>query len=168
MAESHAGTQIVTGYVPGLIGRLTELHATYYHGEWGFGSFFEAKVAGELAEFVGRYDAGRDCIWSAVHGGRIEASITIDGIHAHVEGAHLRWFIASDAVRGTGVGGELVRRAMGFCRERGYPRVYLWTFRGLEAARCLYERAGFARVGSRTGRRWGTQVEEQRYEARLT
>jgi hypothetical protein len=37
----------IAGYVPGGIGRVTELHATYYHQEWGFGLFFEAKVATE-------------------------------------------------------------------------------------------------------------------------
>ena len=38
------------GYVPGAIGRITELHATYYHEHWGFGRYFESKVATELSE----------------------------------------------------------------------------------------------------------------------
>ena len=46
----------IKGYVPGTIGRIAELHALYYSREWGFGKFFEAKVATELSEFVSRLD----------------------------------------------------------------------------------------------------------------
>jgi hypothetical protein len=91
--------QIIRGYAPGAIGRVAELHAAYYHRKWGFGLFFEARVAVELAEFLARYDEGRDGFWTAQVDGSIEGSIAIDGLHAGVEGAHLRWFIVSDALR---------------------------------------------------------------------
>ena len=65
------------GYCPGAIGRVVELHAAYYHAHWGFGAVFEAKVASELAEFFGRYDARRDGFWTASVSGRVEGSITI-------------------------------------------------------------------------------------------
>jgi hypothetical protein len=52
--------EIHKGYVPGAIGRVVELHGTYYHAHWEFGGFFEAKVAGGLAEFMNRYDDQRD------------------------------------------------------------------------------------------------------------
>jgi hypothetical protein len=58
--------------MPGAIGRVVELHGAYYHAHWGFGAFFEAKVAGELAEFIGRYDEKRDGFWTATAGGRVE------------------------------------------------------------------------------------------------
>ena len=48
--------EIVRGHIPGAIGRVAELHGTYYHREWGFGLSFEAKVATELAQFFGRCD----------------------------------------------------------------------------------------------------------------
>ena len=47
---------LLTGYIPGSIGRIVELHATYYHPNWGFGLFFEAKVAKDLSEFLSRFD----------------------------------------------------------------------------------------------------------------
>jgi GNAT superfamily N-acetyltransferase len=159
--------RILTGYVPGVVGRVTELHATYYHRHWGFGAFFEAKVAAEMAEFIRRYDDSRDRIWCALVDGRIEAALTIDGSDAALAGAHLRWFIASDAVRGSGVGARLLGDAMRFCREARHARVYLWTFRGLEPARHLYEKAGFVLAETRAGTQWGTRVDEQRYEASL-
>ena len=138
-----ADVEIVKGYIPGSIGRMAELHGIYYHQHWEFGLFFEAKVAAELAEILRRYDERRDGFWSATLEGRVEGSITIDGLHAEGEGAHLRWFIVSDALRGRGIGNRLINVALDFCRQRGYQRIHLWTFEGLDAARHLYEKSGF-------------------------
>jgi hypothetical protein len=84
--ESTAETLIETGYRPGAIGRISELHGTYYHREWGFGLYFEAKVATELSAFLKRFDEKRDGIWIATQNGHIEGAIVIDGIHGEVEG----------------------------------------------------------------------------------
>ena len=155
------------GYRPGAIGRVVELHGAYYAENWGFGPYFEAKVARELAEFMDRYDERRDGFWTAVSNGRVAGAVAIDGSLAHTQGAHLRWFIVSGACRGTGLGGALLNRALNFCRDCGYGRVYLWTFAGLEAAAHLYRKAGFTLVTSQRGRQWGTEVVEQRHELTL-
>jgi len=154
------------GYLPGAIGRVTTLHGRYYHRRAGFGLHFESKVARELAGFCERYEDERDGLWLAVVDGEIHGSIAIDGSHRERDGAHLRWFVTSDAVRGTGVGTALLASAMAFCRSRQYDRVYLWTFEGLDAARHLYERFGFRLVHQQRGTQWGTQVDEQRFEWR--
>ena len=159
--------EIVGGYMPGSIGRVAELYGTYYQQHWGFSLFFEAKVATELAEFLGRYDQQRDGFWIAVLRGRIEGSIAVDGLHAGDGSAHLRWFILSDALRGKGVGHRLIDTAIAFCRGKGYRRVDLWTFEGLDAARHLYEKSGFRLVEQNDGSRWGTAVSEQRFELQL-
>lgn len=165
--ELGEACRIETGYIPGLVGRVAEMHAGYYAREWGFTGFFETRVASEMSEFINRYDAERDCSWSALIDDSIEASITIDGIDADGKGAHLRWFIASDRIRGSGIGTRLFELAMDFCRQKNYRRVYLHSFKGLEAARHLYQSAGFKLVESKTGDQWGTRVEEQCYEALL-
>ena len=159
--------EILRGYVPGSIGRVAELHGTYYHDHWGFGLFFEAKVASELSAFLGRYDERRDGFWTALLGGRIEGSIAIDGVHAESEGAHLRWFIVSDALRGRAIGHRLINAAIDFCRTKGYKRIYLWSFEGLDAARHLYEKVGFRLVEQHRGSQWGIEVNEQRFELQL-
>jgi GNAT superfamily N-acetyltransferase len=159
--------RIFRGYIPGVIGRVTEMHAAYYHREWGFGLFFEARVAAGLAEFLGRYDEARDGVWTAQVNGRIEGAIALDGLHAAAEGAHLRWFIVSDALRGQGAGGRLIEAALDFCRACGYRRAYLHTFEGLHAARHLYERCGFRLVEQCSGTQWGREVNEQRFELEL-
>lgn len=162
----QASIQIEKGYRPGIIGRISELHAVYYHSNWGFGLFFEAKVATELSEFLRRYDETRDGIWSVVMDERVEGGIVIDGVHAGEDGAHLRWFIVSDALRGKGYGKALIQAATAFCREKKYPRTHLWTFQGLDSARHLYERAGFELVRQQPGLQWGTEVIEQYFEWR--
>ncbi|GAG75690.1 unnamed protein product, partial [marine sediment metagenome] len=91
----------------------------------------------------------------------------IDGICAEKEGAHLRWFIISDVLRGRGIGNRLIKEALNFCRNKGYRRVYLWTFEGLNAAKHLYEKSGFELVEQNKGIQWGTEVNEQRFELRF-
>ena len=162
-----SNVEIVKGYIPGSIGRVAELHGTYYHEHWDFAVFFEAKVATELSEFLTRYDEKRDGFWTVSLKGRVEGSITIDGIHTEKEGAHLRWFIISDVLRGRGIGGRLIKEALNFCRSKGYKRVYLWTFEGLNAAKHLYEKNSFELVEQNKGIQWGTEVNEQRFEMSL-
>lgn len=154
---------ITEGYAPGCIGRIAQLHATYYAAASGFGVEFEAKVAREFAEFVLSFKPGRDGIWLA-QGQDIEGSVVIDGAHAEDEGAHLRWFITSDAVRGQGIGRQLLAQALAFADACKYRRVYLWTFAGLGAARHLYEAHGFRLVHEQPGAQWGKVVIEQRFE----
>lgn len=153
-------------YIPGSIGRIVELHARYYRELVGFGLPFESKVARELSEFCEQYDGERDGLWLALQDGNIEGSIAIDGSHAELDGAHLRWFIASDNMRGTGVGTALLTSAMEFCHLQHYESVYLWTFEGLGSARHLYEKFGFRLDLQQLGTQWGAEVNEQRFELR--
>jgi GNAT superfamily N-acetyltransferase len=162
-----AGFEIVEGYAPGSLGRVASLHGTYYGENWGFGVFFEAKVATELSAFLTSYESGRDGFWTVSRDGDIQASIAIDGTDSDGQGAHLRWFIVSGAMHGEGVGGQLLRTGLDFCKSQGYRNVYLWTFGGLDAARHLYERAGFVLTEERLGAQWGSEVLEQRFDCAL-
>jgi len=155
---------ILKGYTPGAIGRIAELHATYYHRHWGFGLFFETKVATELSEFLGRFDESRDGFWTISFNNRVEGSIAIDGIKAITDGAHLRWFIVSPEMQRRGFGSQLMEESLSFCKERNYSRVYLWTFEGLHAARHLYEKFGFKLIEQTEGTQWGKKVIEQKFE----
>ncbi|MBU1183592.1 MAG: GNAT family N-acetyltransferase [Proteobacteria bacterium] len=154
----------IGGYVPGAIGRIAEMHAEYYHRHWGFGLFFEAKVATELAEFLCRFEKERDGFWTVLRGERVEGAIAIDGREAATEGAHLRWFIVSPEMHGKGLGRRLMTEAVSFCDRQAHRRIFLWTFAGLDAARHLYETFGFRLVSQGEGEQWGSRVVEQRFE----
>jgi len=159
--------EATTGYVPGAIGRVVELHAQYYAEHWNFGPFFEAKVAAELSDFISSYNEAKDCIWLLSINGKIEGSITIDGSSENRNIAHLRWFIVSDRLKGRGAGNYLMKQALSFCEQKGYEAVYLWTFQGLDPAKHLYEKYGFRVVEERSGKQWGSIVSEQRFEAEI-
>ncbi len=163
-AEGHMR---VLGVHPGVVGAVTELHATYYHEHWDFDISFETQVARELAEFAGGFDPARDGFWAVRTGPALAGSIAIDGREAPSAGARLRWFIVAPPYQRTGIGKELIARAVGFCRERKYRKVFLWTFKGLDAARCLYERTGFRLSEEHALDQWGRRIVEQKFELNL-
>lgn len=153
----------LTGYAPGAIGRITELHGIYYHQHWGMGLYFEAKIATELAAFLNRLDPARDGIWLAHIEGQIAGAIVIDGVDAETEGARLRWFIIAPEFQGYGLGNHLLSTALDFCKQTGFRRVYLTTFAGLDAARHLYEKVGFRLCEEQEDNHWGRTVLEQKF-----
>lgn len=154
----------ITGYIPGAIGRITEMHARYYSEHAGFGLFFETKVAAEISEFLSRFNESRDGFWVAQAGDVVVGSVVVDGIKASTEGIHLRWFIVDPNYHGQGIGNVLLQAAVDFCKNTNFKRVYLWTFAGLDAARHLYEKFGFNLTQERAGETWGVTVKEQMFE----
>jgi DNA-binding MarR family transcriptional regulator/GNAT superfamily N-acetyltransferase len=162
-ARASAAIELARGYQPGLIARITQMHALYYAREAGFGQRFEALVANGLAEFTNRLENPRNAIWAAMRGGEIIGSVAIDGEDLAAGIAHLRWFIVGDTARGTGIGRSLISTALAFADEAGFAETHLWTFSGLSAARHLYEAFGFACVEERSGAQWGKEVMEQRF-----
>ncbi len=157
----------LTGYYPGVIGKITELHATYYHTHWGLDQSFETQVARELSEFISSFDPARDSIWVAHLGDDFAGSVAIDGSKRATDGARLRWFIVNPSCQRCGIGEILLSKSVSFCRERGFPRIFLWTFKGLDQARRLYERFGFRLTEEHEVDQWGQKIREQRFDLLL-
>lgn len=153
------------GYRPGALAGIVALHMAYYARHWRFGLPFETKVAGELAAFLQRMQAS-DLFLVAYDDGMPVASVVVDASDGG-EGAHLRWFIVGDTARGQGLGNRLLAQAVGHCDRQNCPSIWLTTFAGLEAARHLYERHGFALVQENEADQWHGGVREQRFERRL-
>ncbi|MEW6350575.1 MAG: GNAT family N-acetyltransferase [Thermodesulfobacteriota bacterium] len=160
-------TGLCLGYYPGVVGRIVALHGEYYHEHWGFDVTFETQVASELSEFVARFDPNRDGLWTVLPDRQFAGAIAIDGHKAETEGARLRWFIVAPHCHGKGLGSVLIDQALGFCRSRGFARVYLWTFRGLVSAARLYESRGFRLTEEHSVAQWGGLIAEQKFELDL-
>lgn len=162
-ADTGRKIEIVTGFLPGAIGRIAEMHGRYYAHDWNFPPVFEAKIADGLADFIPRLGRPGNQMWLAVEASQIKGSIAIDGEDLGEGKAHLRWVIVEDDLRGTGTGRKLVAEAMKFCDAQGFPEIHLWTFRGLNAARKLYESFGFELAEEWQGTQWGFDLPEQRF-----
>ena len=156
------------GYYPGMVGEITKAHAVYYFDNWGFDVTFETQVGKELSEFVRHFEETRDGLWV----GRIKrvfaGAIAVDGRNAYTEGARLRWFIVEPAFQKRGIGKGLLTEALEFCRKMRYPQIYLWTFKGLEDARRVYEAVNFRLCEEHDVAQWGQQIREQKYVLRFT
>ena len=154
----------ITGYFPGVIGKITELHAVYYNENWGFDVSFEVQVGSELSDFISEYNNKRDGFWVSKVDDDFAGCVAIDGRKADSDGVRLRWFIVAPRYHGKGIGSLLMREAVKFCRETGHKQVFLWTFEGLDAARALYEREGFRLCEEHRVRQWGQKINEQKFK----
>ncbi|MFH1059394.1 MAG: GNAT family N-acetyltransferase [Pseudomonadota bacterium] len=167
MPANPPATPDFCGYYPGAIGQVAALHAAYYAEHWGFDLSFEAQVATELSRFLLDFDPARDFFRAARAGERLAGAVALDGHSTPHEGARLRWFIVHKTWQGSGLGARLLEQALAFARQASHRRLYLWTFAGLEAARCLYERAGFCLAEQKEIQHWGGVIHDQRYDLEL-
>jgi DNA-binding MarR family transcriptional regulator/N-acetylglutamate synthase-like GNAT family acetyltransferase len=164
--DMRAGIEVSAGFQPGAIGRIAEMHGRYYAREWGFPPIFEVKIAAGVAEFVPRLERPANQIWLATQAGQIKGSIAVDGEDLGDGKAHIRWVILEPDLHGTGTGRKLVTEAMKFCDEHGFSETHLWTFKGLNAARTLYESVGFELAEEWHGTQWGFDLPEQQFVRR--
>lgn len=155
-------------YVPGLVGAVSGLFGRSIAASHGTDWTVDAFIAEGQCEFFRRFDSTRDRVWVALLRGAPHGALTIDGPRPELgrEAARLRFFILDEATRGRGLGREMLARAMAFCRERGYSRVYLTTLPGLDAARRLYEACGFRLVAESDPPFCGSAYGEQTFEWR--
>jgi GNAT superfamily N-acetyltransferase len=162
-----SGAEIeLAGYTPGAIGIAVALMTAEYAATNGFGLAFEAKVAGDMAEFFRRFDPERDYFRSLRRDRRTLGSIAIDSSPGSGV-AWLRWFVIAPEARGGGLGRRLLQDALAFCRQRGFAKVYLETLAGLDAAAHLYAECGFQCVETVLTGQWGPPATEHHYELHL-
>ena len=106
---------------------------------------------------------GRDFFRTSRAGDHLAGSIAIDGKEAGSKGARLRWFIVAPEFQKRGIGRRLILETVDFCRKAGYGWIYLWTFKGLDRARSLYESEGFRLAEEHDIRQWGNSITEQMF-----
>ena len=165
--------EVNSGYTPTIIARTLEMIHSHMHRNFGFGPAFESRVAADLAEFMTRIDSAANQTWYAQLDNRIVGSISIDGqdlvdtdlgdTDPGDTKAHLRWFVVDDGIRGGGIGKALLSQALSFCDQQGFHETHLWTVKGLDAARKLYQQHGFYLAEEYFGDQWGTRILEQQY-----
>jgi len=157
---------IAEGWAPGLLGWCVAENARHFAEAAGFGVAFEARIAHEMADFLLRLDPPRTTVFRAGDDAGFLGTVSLDSGPDAVEHglARLRWFLVVPHGRGQGLGHALIARAIAAARLAGHRGIYLWTIEGLDAARRVYERAGFRMVHEADDDTWGKTVREQRFE----
>ena len=166
-SSARAATIMVRDQKAGDLGWVFQRHAVVYGEEFGYSPFFEAYVCDGLSPFMKNYDPKRDRLWIGEIGGRRVGSIAVHHVGNRAGWSKLRWFLVERETRGRGLGSELLDTAITFCRKAGYKGIFLWTVSDLDAARRLYERAGFKLAEETNGCAWAPWAREQRWELRL-
>jgi len=150
---------------PGDAGYVAYLHGKYYHEAHGFYDRSEYYFIKHLADFV--HDPKGGALWIAEVSGKTAGSIAI--VRADDETAQLRWFFVDMAFRNFGIGNRLMATALAFCHEKGYKLVFLWTFKGLDAARSIYDKTGFVLTEEKSNSEWSSaEITEQKMELCLS
>ncbi len=158
---------------PGDIGWVIERHGRLYADEYGWDTRFEALVARIGADFIERFDAGREACWIAERDGVNVGSVFLvqardDATGAVVDGsAQLRMLLVEPAARGLGIGARLVDECERFARAKGYRRIVLWTNSVLLAARAIYARAGYRLIASEPHESFGHSLVGETWELAL-
>ena len=164
---------LLRAHQPGDIGWVISRHGALYAQEYRFDQSFEALVARIAADFVDRFEPGREACWIAERDGVNVGCVFLVQWRDEATGqpvedvAQLRMLLVEPAARGLGIGDRLVRECSRFARQAGYRSIRLWTNSVLTRARGIYQKVGYRLVKSEPHRSFGHDLVGEIWELKL-
>jgi GNAT superfamily N-acetyltransferase len=152
---------------PGDAEAIVRMHGVLYRREYDLSPNMEHHVAAAVDAAVDRgWPKSGGGIWVVEHDGEFAGSVafTDEGDRR----AALRWFLFDPAVRGRGIGKQLVGELVDEAEGQGYEMIWLETLAILTTAAKIYSHYGFTVVHEQMGPPWGDPyVPYRRYELAL-